>query len=117
MAVKREDCEGIAIVTVDGVVDEKMAREMREHLKQISETDTVYVIFDVEKTQFMSSTALGLLVAFSNEHQRKFGTGSVLIAGLTEHIKRTMEVLGLLDLFILTSDRESALKLCHNKGK
>jgi anti-anti-sigma factor len=114
MGVKVEKLGKASIVTVDGVVDEKMARDLRSQLQKISEAETVYVIFDMSLTQFLSSTGMGLIVAFANEHQKKYGTGSVVLAGLSDHIKRTMDVLGLLDLFIVVPDREKALKLCSS---
>jgi len=104
--------ETVAVVSVSGVIGERLVRKLREELRGIEKDPPTYVIFDLSATQFLSSTSLGLMVAFANLHQGRFGVGSVVLAGVSEHIRRSMEVLGLLDLFILAPDRAGAIELC-----
>jgi len=113
MSISVEKTGKVCVVGIEGVLDERVARQLRTHLKEISDSDAVYIIFDMSATRFVSSTGLGLIVSFANQHQRRYGTGAVILAGVNEHIQKTMDVLGLLQLFILSSTKEDAVKLCH----
>lgn len=117
MAITVETTGKICVIKIEGVLDENLARRLRTHLKEISDSGVVYVIFNMSATRFVSSTGLGLMVSFTNEHQKHYGTGSVILAGVSEHIQRTMQVLGLIDLFVITATGEDAIKLCHQKFK
>lgn len=116
MSITVEKRGKVCVVGIEGVLDERVARQLRTHLKEISDSDAVYIIFDMSATRFVSSTGLGLMVSFANQHQKRYGTGAVILAGVNEHIQKTMNVLGLLRLFIVSSTREDAVKLCHQNS-
>jgi len=105
-----------AVLRLSGVLDVKEARNLRDTLKTIEAEDVVTVVFDMGDVKFASSTAIGAMVAFSNEHQRRYGNGSVIICGLDKSIRRALEVLGLLDTFVEVSSLSDALKLVGDFG-
>ncbi|RKY17285.1 MAG: hypothetical protein DRP63_03970 [Planctomycetota bacterium] len=105
-----------AVLRLSGVLDVKEARDLRDVLKTIEAEGVVTVIFDMGDVRFASSTAIGAMVAFSNEHQRHYGNGSVMICGLDKSIKRALEVLGLLDTFVEVSSLSDALELAGDFG-
>ena len=104
------------VLRLSGVLDVREARRLRDVLKAIEAEDVVTVVFDMTDVRFASSTAIGTMVAFSNEHQHRYGNGSVIICGLDKNIRRSLEVLGLLDIFVEASSLSEALKLAGDFG-
>jgi len=105
-----------AVLRLSGVLDVREARHLRDVLKKVEAEDMVTVVFDMGGVKFASSSAIGVMVAFSNEHQHRYGNGSVIIYGLDKNIRRSLEVLGLLDIFVEVSSLSEALKLAGDFG-
>ena len=104
------------VVTLEGVLDTRVARELRDRLDQVEQEGFVTVVFDLTKTDFASSTAIGVMVAFANQHQSRYGNGSVVVCGLNPSIRRSLEVLGLIDIFVVVETLEDAEKLVSDFG-
>ena len=116
MGIVVERHPGCVVLRLSGVLDVKEARRLRDVLKTVETEDVVTVVFDMTDVRFASSSAIGAMVAFSNEHQRHYGNGSVIICGLNKSIRRSLEVLGLLDIFVEASSLSEALKLAGDFG-
>lgn len=116
MGISVKKHQGGVVVTLEGVLDTKSARELRKIFEDVEEEGIVTVVLDLTQTEFASSTAIGTMVAFTNQHQRKYGNGSVIICGLNRNIRRSLEVLGLLDIFLVVETLKDAFKLMDNFG-
>ena len=99
-----------AIVIMDGTVEAKDARLLRNMFGEFENTQVERVVLDLKNVVYMSSAAIGLLVSFATEKKQKEGTHSVFLAGISQTVGSAMSVLGLLPFFAVFPSLESALK-------
>jgi len=99
-----------AVVVMDGTVEAKDARLLRNMFGDFENTQVERVVLDLKDVVYMSSAAIGLLVSFATEKKQKEGTHSVFLAGVSQTVGSAMSVLGLLPFFAVFPSLESALK-------
>ncbi|MCO7128225.1 STAS domain-containing protein [Sporolactobacillus shoreicorticis] len=88
--------EKIYLVAVEGEIDVFTAPELKKGLLPLTEIEDGKLILDLNKTKYMDSTALGVIVAAlksAAKHNCRFS-----VIGMTPRIKRLFEITGLMDL-------------------
>jgi len=98
------------VVTIEGYIQTKEARQLQRTLKEIDERQAKRVVFDLSSVAYASSAALGLFVTYSNRKKEEEGTNAVAIVGLSRNIMNVLRTLGLLPLFLLCETVDEALK-------
>lgn len=106
-----------AVVVMEGTVEAKDARLLRNMFGEFDSTHVERVILDLKKVVYMSSAAIGLLVSFATEKKQKEGTHSVFLAGISQTVGSAMSVLGLLPFFAVFPSLESALNTLGLGGR
>jgi anti-anti-sigma factor len=99
-----------AIVTVEGYVQTKEARQLQHTLTEVDEQKVKRVVLDFTNVAYASSAALGLLVTYTNRKKEEESTEAVAIVGLSQSISNVLDTLGLLPLFLLCDSIDEALK-------
>ncbi|GEB76670.1 STAS domain-containing protein [Sporolactobacillus inulinus] len=87
-------------VVVSGEIDVYTAPEFKKNLLPLTELNGGTLIVDLTKTNYMDSTAIGVIVAAlksSVKHHCKFS-----VVGLTPRIERLFEITGLTELIART---------------
>lgn len=98
-----------AVVVMDGTVEAKDARLLRNMFGEFEGKKVERVILDLKSVVYMSSAAIGLLVSFATEKKQKEGAHSVFLAGISQTVGSAMSVLGLLPFFAVFPSLDSAL--------
>ena len=99
-----------AIVTVNGYVQTKEARQLQGTLAEVDKQEHKRVVLDFNDVAYASSAALGLLVTYTNRKKEEEGSDAVAIVGLAHSIRNVLETLGLLPLFLLCDTIEEAFE-------
>ena len=99
-----------AIVTVNGYVQTKEARQLQSTLAEVDKQEHKRIVLDFTDVAYASSAALGLLVTYTNRKKEEEGTEAVAIVGLTSSIRNVLDTLGLLPLFLLCDSVEDAFE-------
>jgi anti-sigma B factor antagonist len=95
----------VAVLAVDGEIDLATAPRLKEALLALAEEPKT-VIVDLSKTQYLDSTALGVLVG-GLKRKRERG-GELRLAGLTERVRRVFDITRLSTVFEIYSSVEEA---------
>ncbi|MFJ5779096.1 STAS domain-containing protein [Streptomyces sp. NPDC093094] len=98
---------GAAVVTVRGEIDHHTAAPLRHALTLPQETGVRRIVVDLAGVTFMDSSGVNLLIAAHNA-ARDSG-GWLRVAGPTEAVQRTMQLVGLDEIIGCHSTLEQAL--------
>ena len=103
--------EAVTIVTITGDIDGNTAPQMQEQiLPEIG--SRAKVLLDMAGVAYMSSAGLRSLLVLSrkaSEYKIDDREVQLILVGLSEEIRDTMEITGFLNLFSICSTREDAL--------
>ncbi len=97
----------ITILKLTGDIDSRSAPEFQDQAQTLVR-EKPKLLIDMSEVKFMSSA--GLRVILSLWRQKPAGS-RIILAGLSEPIKDTMEVTGFLELFTLTATIPEGLAL------
>jgi anti-anti-sigma factor len=98
-----------AIVKLEGYIQTREARTLQQVLSGVDEKGAKRVIIDMQGVTYVSSATLGLLVTYSNKRKAEEGCDVVAIVGLPKSTHNVLETLGLIQMFVLFDDIDSAL--------
>jgi anti-anti-sigma factor len=98
-----------AIVRLEGYIQTREARTLQQVLSGVDEKGVKRVVIDMQAVTYVSSATLGLLVTYSNKRKAEEGCDAVAIVGLPKSTRNALETLGLLPMFVLFDDINSAL--------
>jgi len=98
-----------AIIKMDGTVEAKDARLLRQIFQEIEEKGVTRVVIDLHDVVYMSSAALGLLVSYSSDKRQKEGSHSVYLVDVSQAVGGAMSVLGIMPFFTIFPNLKSAL--------
>ncbi|MDJ1182998.1 STAS domain-containing protein [Roseofilum casamattae] len=101
----------VTIVTITGDIDGNTAPQMQEQiLPEIG--SRAKVLLDMTEVAYLSSAGLRSLLVLSrkaSEYTINEQEVQLILVGLSEEIRDTMEITGFLNLFSICSTREEAL--------
>ena len=106
MQITDRDIGGISVVEITGDVDGSSAPEAQAHiLGKIAPGGTM--ILDMSGVPYMSSAGLRMLL--STYRTISGNNGRLILVGLSEDIRDTMEATGFLNFFVLQDTLDGAL--------
>jgi anti-sigma B factor antagonist len=87
----------IALVEVSGSVDASTFPAFQDKLVEVCSKDGMKAVVDMGGCEYINSTGVGLMVALAGEVRKQ--NGDICLIGLTEDVRHTMSLLGLLSIF------------------
>ena len=105
MQVTIKPTEDAQIVEVSGKIDGSSAPQLQEQLSSLV-TKGNSLVLDMSKVIFLASAGLRVLISVRRQLPAAL---KVVLVGLNEHIRETMEVTGFVDFFLCSDDLETGL--------
>jgi anti-sigma B factor antagonist len=99
--------EEINLVELDGEIDANTAPAVQEKVLPLAVPEAK-ILIDMTKVPFMSSAGLRALLSVYREASKN--EAKLVLVGLTEEIKDTMEITGFLEFFNISDTQELGLK-------
>ncbi len=87
----------ITLVNVAGSVDASTFPDYQDKLVEVCSKDGMKTVIDMGGCEYINSTGVGLMVALAGEVRKQ--EGDIFLIGLTEDVRHTMSLLGLLSIF------------------
>jgi len=105
--LRRRKVGSAAVLTVEGELHYNEAVKLKEELARILDSGTVNLVIDVEKVNYLSSSAIGSLVS-ANGRIRKNG-GVLYLAGMTPELMELFQLLRLTAILQFSASTDEAL--------
>ena len=106
MKIDVKTAGGLSVVAIQGTIDGNTAPQAQERILPLVAGDC-RLMLEMSALEFMSSAGLRMLLLL---YRRVSGCGGrMVLTGLSEEIKDTMELTGFLDFFTTTDTVESGL--------
>ena len=106
--------ESILIASVKGDVDHHSAAPLRHTIDESMRAFGLKnLVIDFSGVDFMDSSGIGVVLGRYKRIERS--GGSFCISGCSAHIKRLLEISGVLSLIPVTEDYESAVDLINGQ--
>lgn len=97
-----------SLVKMEGRIDSSNADELLQALKSVNDSGVFKIVFDMEDVDFMSSKGFWALVE-TQKVCKRYNRGELVLAGVKQKIKDTLDLVGLLDYFKIYDDTISAV--------
>ena len=107
MDISIKAVDDIQVVEIRGDIDGKTAPNVQQNIIELI-TKECKILIDMSQVDFMSSVGLRMLL--STYRKAFLNKGSVVLVGLSEEIKDTMSITGLLTFFDLYPTMNEGLK-------
>jgi anti-sigma B factor antagonist len=105
--------EGIHVFTVRGELDLNTAPELEEPLEEtLADADTVSVVIDLSKCEFIDSTGIALIVRTWQRLDSGAGgegEGRLVLCCSNDQVERLLKITGVESSISMFGDREDAL--------
>lgn len=108
MKLIKEIRDNAAILTLKGEFDSFVCTPFVEQMKQLFESNIKFLIVDLRLVLFINSTAIGTLVKVHKEAKAK--GGQLVLCRPSNFVNSVLDSLGLLELFKIADDPDSAMK-------
>src|SRR5439155_41154 len=96
-AASRGSESGPIILRVDGEIDLDTVGLLRERLEEVERSGQANLVLDLQETRYINSSALAVLVKFSETFRER--GGGIALARVGSRVKLVFEMLGLLVFF------------------
>ncbi len=108
--IKMEEQIGGAILHLKGqFIGGEETEQLRDALKDISSQQRSKLIINLEKTTYLNSTALGVLISAHSNFAKREGT--VVLCNLDKSLENIFVITKLIKVFTIADTLESAIKL------
>lgn len=99
---------GIPVLALSGEITSEADTELKKQYYSIAEERRKQVILDFEKTRYINSSGIAVLISIITEATEK--EHNVEFVGLTPHFKKVMEIVGLTDFVNIYDSIDEILK-------
>ena len=99
-SVEVRDQDGVPVVFVRGEVDVHTAPQLRETVRRLLDDGASTLLVDMEQTEFIDSTGLGVLLGAAKELQQ--AGGRFTLARPSKAVSKILSVTGMSELFDVT---------------
>lgn len=114
MDIRVQDRDGLKIAELVGDIDGKTASGVLDALAPIVSTGKGMIV-DMSGVGYMSSAGLRMLLTLYR--QAAASKSQLVLVGLSEEIKETMDTTGFLTHFILAGDIQTGMQAIKNEGR
>lgn len=98
---------GKAVLRAEGSVDLATTKQFEAAFRELEDKGVKYVVVDMARLEYMSSSGFGLLIRSKTEYAKS--QGDVVFVRPQPAIMSILQVLGLTDFFRIASSVEEAL--------
>jgi len=97
----------VTVVKITGAIDAHSYEEIEEYLDNVFSSGAARLVFDLGGVRYMSSAGIGVFVgALAKARQ---ASGDLLLMNLCDTVRGTLELLGLMPMFFVAPDRNTAI--------
>ncbi|HET7574623.1 MAG TPA: STAS domain-containing protein [Solirubrobacterales bacterium] len=104
--VHSEQEDGVFVIAVEGELDMSTAAELERELEGPLTAADAALLIDLSRCEFIDSTGIALIV---RSWQRLDGEGRFALCGVSDQVKRVLDITGLETTIPTHPDREDAL--------
>jgi len=108
MEVTTHQLKRCDLVKATGQIDNYTAPELSEAFEAIHKAGRFKIVFDMSGVEYISSAGLRVLINVQKTC-KQWNRGEVALAGLSQHIEKTLHVAGLISLFRIFVDPAEAV--------
>jgi anti-sigma B factor antagonist len=107
-----EELDGVFVIAVNGELDLNTAPRLEQRLDEAPADDGAGLLIDLSGCEFIDSTGIGLIVRAwrrldaNADHD---GKGGFALCGLSDQVRRLLDITGLKSSIRVYADREAAL--------
>ena len=98
LSITTKDFRRCSVVTASGRVDAATAPQLEETFKGLTDNGQYGIVLDMSDVEFISSYGLRVLVD-ARRACRKNNRGDLVLASISDDVKRTLELAGFYTLF------------------
>ncbi len=107
MEVQMRDQENVAILSLNGRLDLASGATLKEHLKKLTDKETLQVHLNLAEVEFINSSGLGALVSIMKE--TRLHKGRLTLSNLASYVQEIFEITQLSHIFEIYPTEEEAL--------
>lgn len=108
MEITKKSFKHCDLVSVKGRVDSATAPQLSRVLEDIVKSGVFKIVLDMTGLEYMSSAGLRTMLATQRQCKR-YNRGALVLAGVPQNIKETLELAGFTDLFKAYDDVTAAV--------
>lgn len=108
MEINIENIDDIKVISIEGDIDASVGNEISQTVLPLA-TENAKIILDMTKVPYMASAGLRFLLSMYRQVSAK--KAKLILVGLSEDLKDTMDVTGFLDFFEIEDSVESAVNV------
>jgi anti-anti-sigma factor len=102
------------IIFFDGYITLEIEEILQKTYQEVMEqVNSKILIFDFNKASYINSSGISSLIKILKKYNEKGGT--LIFTGLSDHIKKVMDIVGLTDYVKTFSTIELAIKNCDSE--
>ena len=107
MMINKSTVGDVTIVAPEGSIDTDTSRILKEALNGLIDTGRTAVLVDFSGVDYMTSTGLGVLVAFAKRLEEV--DGKVALCSLSDDIQSVFDTVGFTQFFDINQSAKEAL--------
>ncbi len=107
MMINKSTVGDVTIVAPEGTIDTDTSRILKEELNGLIDTGRTAILVDFSGVDFMTSTGLGVLVAFSKRVEEV--NGKIALCALSDDIQGIFDTVGYTPFFDIHQSAKQAL--------
>jgi len=104
----QQEGKDVTIVSVTGYLDGDTAPQFMRAMQELLSEGAAIIVLDMEKVDYMSSAGFGLIAG--TRQQLADRDGNLVVAGLSEKLRKVFDNLGLSNMVPIVDDRQAALE-------
>ena len=107
MMINKSTVGDVTIVAPEGTIDLDTSKILKEELHGLIDTGRTAVVVDFSGVDFMTSTGLGVLVAFAKRVEEV--DGKIALCALNDDIREIFDTVGFTEFFDIHQSAKEAL--------
>jgi anti-sigma B factor antagonist len=100
--------DDIPVLTVSGKIDAVTSKDLENALAGLIDKNEVFLVIDMEKVEYLSSSGLRVLMASLNKLKKM--QGDLLLAALQPFVKEVFSLTGAIRFFSIYPNHNEAIK-------
>jgi anti-sigma B factor antagonist len=109
MKIEEKNIKDIPVLKLYGRFDSLTSEHLEERLTSVIEAGASNICLDCQEVEFISSSALRILLSGLKKVKRNQGT--IVLAAMSDQIKEVFDLAGFLELFAVHNTCEEALMM------
>jgi len=107
--------DNIVAISLKGFLDAYTYNELEQVINDSFNQNLYKFIVDLSQVKYMSGAGVGVFIGMNDVAQKN--QGNMVLVRPRPNVQEVFDLLGLTQLFMITDDRESALKIFKGKSK